>query len=301
LEADLDSANSKVKDLESLISTHTEQLDTLRERLTTAESALETQKTQIQQEKARLEREHQIRLEELERSKLDLENSRQSSTNNLTLLNSRPVSPSIPSNAIFRTGKNSAAPSTTESYFLGGQKTRRRSPSVEPSEPRSFRGAPPMRQDSFNSLNFLNTLHTPVETPDDLFDGLPPVSPHRHPDLVSVSTVAAGPSVQLVERMSATVRRLESEMAGSREELQRLKSERDDARQEIVDLMAEAEQKRTLEKRVEELEKERRDLQVKMEASLELLGEKSEKVEELEQDVQDLKGMYRELVSATVK
>ena len=101
--------------------------------------------------------------------------------------------------------------------------------------------------------------------------------------------------------MSANVRRLESEMAGSREELQRLKTERDEARQEIVDLIAEAEQKRELEKRVQVLEKERSELGVKMEASLELLGEKSERVEELQQDVEDLKGMYRDLVSATVK
>ncbi len=35
--------------------------------------------------------------------------------------------------------------------------------------------------------------------------------------------------------------------------------------------------------------------------TLEMLGEKSERVEELKADVQDLKGMYRDLVDNTMR
>ena len=48
---------------------------------------------------------------------------------------------------------------------------------------------------------------------DDVFDGLETSSAPHHAthDVMSVSIVAAGPSVQLVERMSAAIRRLEGE------------------------------------------------------------------------------------------
>ena len=120
-------------------------------------------------------------------------------------------------------------------------------------------------------------------------------------DMVSVSTVAAGPSVQLVERMSAAIRRLESEKIAAREELARISRQRDEARAEIVTLMREIEQGRTAAQRTAELEKELEDVRQRYETTLELLGEKSEEVEELKQDVADLKSMMRELVERTVK
>ena len=104
----------------------------------------------------------------------------------------------------------------------------------------------------------------------------------------------------MVERMSATVRRLESECAGEREEVGRLKKERDEARTEVVELMAEMERLGGVEERVRVLEEERREGERRLEGCLELLGEREERVGELEQDVLDLKGMYRELVSETM-
>ncbi|CBX92333.1 similar to M protein repeat protein [Plenodomus lingam JN3] len=126
-------------------------------------------------------------------------------------------------------------------------------------------------------------------------------SPHRTiNDMISVSTVGAGPSVQLVERMSAAVRRLESEKATSKEELQRLAAQRDEAREEVVRLMREVEEKRKQDEKVGELEKRLGEMEVRYQTTLEMLGEKTERVEELEGDVQDLKKMYRELVQ-TIK
>ncbi|KAI8941422.1 hypothetical protein NX059_002644 [Plenodomus lindquistii] len=122
-------------------------------------------------------------------------------------------------------------------------------------------------------------------------------SPHRTiNDMISVSTVGAGPSVQLVERMSAAVRRLESEKATSKEELHRLAAQRDEAREEVVSLMREVEDKRKQEEKVGDLEKRLGEMEVRYQTTLEMLGEKTERVEELEGDVKDLKKIYRELV-----
>ncbi|KAI5293063.1 hypothetical protein KEM55_007333 [Ascosphaera atra] len=120
-------------------------------------------------------------------------------------------------------------------------------------------------------------------------------------DLISASTVGAGPSVQLVERMSATVRRLESERSASRDELARLTIQRDEARQEVVMLMREVEEKRKCDERIRELETTLEDLDKRYNTTLELLGEKSEMVEELHADVAELKRIYRELVDSTMK
>jgi len=132
-----------------------------------------------------------------------------------------------------------------------------------------------------------------------------PTSPYpqslaRHPDMISVSAVAAGSSVQLVERMSSSIRRLESELAAIREEMETAQAQRDDARREVVDMVREVEGRREAERRVKVLESEVEELKRREECTLEMLGEKSELVDELRQDVLDLKGMYRDLVS-TVK
>lgn len=127
-------------------------------------------------------------------------------------------------------------------------------------------------------------------------------SPHRTVnDLVSVSTVGAGPSVQLVERMSAAVRRLESEKAASKEETARLVAQRDEAREEVVRLMREVDDVKKDKERLGAVEKELEEVKRRYEASLELLGEKQEECEELRNDVLDLKKIYRELVESTVK
>lgn len=120
-------------------------------------------------------------------------------------------------------------------------------------------------------------------------------------DMISASTAGAGPSVQLVERMSANVRRLESEKAASKDEIARLSSQRDQARQEVVNLMREVETKRAADERLTTLEKEHKALSEKHQATLELLGEKTEQVEELRADVMDVKMMYRQLADTMGK
>ncbi len=101
--------------------------------------------------------------------------------------------------------------------------------------------------------------------------------------------------------MSAAIRRLESEKVAAREELARISSQRDEGRAEIVSLMRTVESNSAATGRVKALEMEIADVNARYETTLELLGEKSELVEELRADVQDVKDMYRELVERTVK
>lgn len=173
----------------------------------------------------------------------------------------------------------------------------------------SFDSNTPPRQQSTTSFRGLAN-GSMAETPsvvtsmdaDDFFGNIPPTplsttyqSPRGVNDLISTSTVGAGPSVQLVERMSANVRRLESEKAASKDELLRISTQRDGARQEVVSLMREVEEKRKIEARLESLEREHQGLSQRHQTTLELLGEKSEHVEELKADIADVKQMYRQL------
>ncbi|POR35406.1 Protein sgm1 [Tolypocladium paradoxum] len=133
-------------------------------------------------------------------------------------------------------------------------------------------------------------------------DDMPPSSPRNlAQDMISVSTVAAGPSVQLVERMSAAIRRLEAEKVAAKEELTRVCNQRDEARADMVTLMKDLEAAKTASSRVPQLEEQVTNLDARYQTTLEMLGEKSELVEELRADVQDVKVMYRELVERTVK
>ena len=73
-------------------------------------------------------------------------------------------------------------------------------------------------------------------------------------DAVSISASAstAGPSVNIIERMSAAVRRLESDLASTKEEMARAIKQRDEARNECIKLMTEVEEKRRFQEAVQQ-------------------------------------------------
>jgi len=178
-------------------------------------------------------------------------------------------------------------------------------------QPAQFSGSgTPYRQDSRSSTPQPSAINGIPETPsiqtdhhDDFFDGLiTPATPDRTiNDMFSVSTAAAGPSVQLVERMSAAVRRLESEKAAAKDELDRLSAQRNEAREQVVSLMRETEEKWAADAKILRLEAEVAEINQRYQTTLEMLGEKSELVEELKADVADVKQMYRDLVDSTMK
>lgn len=184
-----------------------------------------------------------------------------------------------------------------------------------PSRTNSFLSFQGLGSQTSNGLSNPNLLvASPIHTlePEEYYGGNPATPSaygaqtntsrgHGINEIISVSTVGAGPSVQLVERMSATVRRLESERAATKDELERITAQRDVARKEVVELMRESEDKRKAETRIEELESQVAELDQRYQTTLELLGEKSEQVDELQADIADLKKIYRELVDSTMK
>lgn len=199
--------------------------------------------------------------------------------------------------------RKASAPSSQTGFDRPYSRRPSAQPPVRPSIPGSMTGHSHSGPSPFSPTETTPPPH-PSLSRSDSFDALPetPSSPHQvMQDMVSVSTVAAGPSVQLVERMSAAIRRLESEKVAAREELARISNQRDEARAELAGMMGEVERGRRDGERVAGLERKVAEVEERYETTLELLGEKSELVEELRADVQDMKDMYRDLVERTVR
>ena len=314
LEDELESVNERARAFEQDLTEHRTTVQKLQARLIQADTAAQSAQSDLEREKSLREVVFQQRLEE-EKSKWKVElqpqifagnpdflraespsaSQRRQSPDPLGVYNRRPMPRSI-SGGI-------DTPLSPMDYMF--DETARRPPrSIQRSTPkvRTPEIGTPQRQDSIASgmasLNGVGALDTPsIHTidHDDPFDNMS--SPHRTiNDMISVSTVGAGPSDQLVERMSAAVRRLESEKATSKEEMGRLAGQRDEARAEVVALMREIDEKRTQEQKVEDVEKRLTEMEHRYQTTLEMLGEKTERVEELEGDVKDLKKIYRELV-----
>ncbi|RYP88860.1 hypothetical protein DL770_004558 [Monosporascus sp. CRB-9-2] len=311
-EEELEAAKNQLPSVQKDLSSYQSQLESFRRRAEEAETALAETRCEfdkqrmVWKEKAeRIDSERRPWLEDLP---------------NLSLRsNSRPESPllSAPQRAFsgeflglqsfppkFR---KPSAPSSIDEPSPGDRASSTRRPSAQPPT------RPPMMPTSSGQcgtsqshLGGLEMLASPSAHPldrDDPVDSADtPASPQNVlQDMVSVSTIGAGPSVQLVERMSAAIRRLESEKVAAKEELARISSQRDEARAEIVTLMREVEAGKAAVSKVESLEKEIAEINERYQTTLEMLGEKSELVEELRADVDDVKAMYRDLVERTIK
>ncbi|KAI0172359.1 TATA element modulatory factor 1 TATA binding-domain-containing protein [Hypoxylon sp. FL1284] len=311
-EEELEEARGQLPSVLRDLSSHQSQVESLRRRAEEAESLLAEARADFERQKSSWKE------EKSERTDQDRRNWLEDVPTTAFRNNSRPESPLL-----------SAPQRTFSSEFLGLQSypTRLRktsapssngdpSPGDRPSSARRPSGQPPIRSPMFPMPSIrsgtppslpsgLEMLASPPTHPidrDDISENETPASPQNVlQDMVSVSTMTAGPSVQLVERMSAVVRRLESEKVAAKEELARISSQRDEARGEIVVLMKEAEAGRGARAKVEELEKEVEEINQRYQTTLEMLGEKSELVEELRADVDDVKAMYRDLVERTIK
>jgi len=117
---------------------------------------------------------------------------------------------------------------------------------------------------------------------------------------VSATTSTAGPNINIIERMSAAVRRLESDLAATKDELSRSMKQRDEAREECVKLMSEVEEKRNIQNAIKQLQTRYDELDNRYNEALVLLGEKSERVEELQLDIIDLKEGYQHALQRLV-
>ena len=309
LEDQLDDATQRIRLFEHEVTEHKANADSLQRRANEFEKSLQEAKEKFEREKQAWSSSMNAKLDE-ERSKWQ------------NHMNS--AEPSI-----FSGSPQASYPRRTSTLDLPGLPSRRQDRKSTPNltlsnpyrDPHSRRSSavPPSKayennvvspsNDSGPSTPFFGnpsnafptpSIHTNDRELEDEFDDAS--SPRRTiNDMVSASTAAAGPSVQLVERMSASVRRLETEKAANKDELARLTGQRDEARKEVVNLMQEVEEKRDVDKKVDQLEKDLTEMQGRYAASLEMLGEKEERVGELEADVADLKKIYRELVERTIK
>lgn len=119
-------------------------------------------------------------------------------------------------------------------------------------------------------------------------------------DKESVSTVGAGPSIQLVNRMSRSIRSLESELSNVKQDLARTEVSRDEAVKDLSELMKELEELNKYKSQVAELESKIDDMSLREQTALEMLGEKSEQVQELRADVVDIKTMFQQQIEELV-
>ncbi|KAK9447798.1 TATA element modulatory factor 1 TATA binding-domain-containing protein [Limtongia smithiae] len=120
-------------------------------------------------------------------------------------------------------------------------------------------------------------------------------------EISSNASTAVGGGASSSERMSSVIRRLSSELASAKEELAILSRDRDQAREEIVELLREVKNKRDVDSESTELKKQIEEMRVREQTTLELLGEKTERVNELQDDVQDLKQMYRQQIQELIE
>lgn len=300
-EEELEDTRSKLPNFEQELTEHKSKLDALQKKAEAAETALLEAKAAFDQEKQGWQIELLQRVEE-ERHKWQEEatgSHGHSCADSPVASQRRGLTTEFLGlqNLQIRRASARSVTGSDQPSLLG------RRPSVQPLGRISGNGTP-TRQDSsqsFDKNGEAASIHT--QDQDDFFENnVSPASPHQTiNDMVSVSTAGAGPSVQLVERMSSAVRRLESEKVATKEDLARLSAQRDEARAEIVSLMREVQVKRDAEAKVAELEKEVRGINERYQTTLEMLGEKSEMVDELRSDIDDIKAMYRELVERTVK
>ncbi|CAN9134958.1 unnamed protein product [Alternaria alternata] len=316
LEDELESINELARAFEHDLTEQRAAAQKLQARLTQAESAAQDAQAELEREKKVWEAELQQRIEdEKNKWKVEIQTpslmgesqylrtdspsiaQRRHSPDPLGIYNRRPNPRSITS------GMDLPMMSPMDRMFDEASRRPSSSRHNKSNKVRTPEIGTPQRQDSIpSSMSNLAgggvpdtpSIHT-IDHDNDPFENTS--SPHRTiNDMISVSTAGAGPSVQLVERMSAAVRRLESEKATHKEELARLTAQRDEAREEVVALMREVDEARKNGDRVADLEKRMDEMQVREEAALDMLGEKTERVEELEGDVRDLKKIYRELV-----
>ncbi|ODQ83015.1 hypothetical protein BABINDRAFT_20298, partial [Babjeviella inositovora NRRL Y-12698] len=110
-----------------------------------------------------------------------------------------------------------------------------------------------------------------------------------------------GPSIQLVEKMSSQVRRLEIELATAKDEHAKLAAEKKEAQGTIIGLMQDNESIELLRDELRQL-KETVEERGRREATmLEIIGEKEDTIEELRNDVMDLKDICKQQVQEMIK
>lgn len=311
-EEELEDAKTQIPTIQEDVKAYQSEIAALKKRAEAAETAVAETKADLEKQKAALAEKEANSHEQPDRQAQWIEAGPAASIRS----GSRPDSPSasmpprsfstelLGFGSLSNKFRKHSAPSSNGDPV---EKYTSRRPSIQPtSRPSVFSEKsssylPPILSPTIEALPAAPSIH-PLERNDGYENNELSSSPQQIvQDMVSVSTVAAGPSVQLVEKLSAAIRRLESEKVATKEELTRILAQRDEARAEMVGLMREVENGRQAAEEVTKLQAQVAEVNERYETTLELLGEKSEMVEELKADVEDVKAMYRDLVERTIK
>lgn len=108
-------------------------------------------------------------------------------------------------------------------------------------------------------------------------------------------------NAQLVSRLGSEVRRMEGELTSLQAAYDQLKDEKKCTNDEMLKLIEENERVKTFQEERDSLKVRVTELENQLETVLQVLGEKTEYAEELENDVQDLKEMMKQQVQQMVQ
>ncbi|KAI9028864.1 TATA element modulatory factor 1 TATA binding-domain-containing protein [Phycomyces nitens] len=110
-----------------------------------------------------------------------------------------------------------------------------------------------------------------------------------------------GPSTIVVERLQANIRQLENQISFYQTQLQSSLQSRDELSEEMLGMTLEMDKLRKECKRMQDTETQLQKLHERYQASLEMLGERTEQVQELKADIADVKEMYRSQIIEMVQ
>lgn len=108
-------------------------------------------------------------------------------------------------------------------------------------------------------------------------------------------------NAQMVSKLGAEIRKFEVELSSLQNVCDRMQKEKNEAHDEILRLLEENEKVTAIKNENLCLSKQVEELRLKLDTSLQILGEKTELVEELQNDVADLKDMMRQQIQEMVK
>ncbi|KTW26977.1 hypothetical protein T552_02468 [Pneumocystis carinii B80] len=109
-----------------------------------------------------------------------------------------------------------------------------------------------------------------------------------------------GPNINIILQLSLSIQKLKSQLSMKRDEINQIIQQRDDARNECVQLMIQVEKNKELNNKIHILEDKLKELNERHEKCLELLGEKTEKEEELKHDIADMKKLYTQQIEELI-
>ncbi|KAI5952796.1 hypothetical protein KGF54_003663 [Candida jiufengensis] len=110
-----------------------------------------------------------------------------------------------------------------------------------------------------------------------------------------------GNNLQLINKMSSNIRRLEIELNTMKDEYSKLMNDKQQIEENLLENLTKLDEMNSLQSKINELEIEISKKSEKEQTMLELIGEKSEQVEELKNDVLDLKELLKTQVQQMIE